>query len=157
MQTSAERSAQSVHKPTSIKDIARMANVSSSTVSRALQSSPLISRETAERIQHIAKQSGYRASAIVVMAARVLVDEICVLIAAAAKLWPIPTIFVVADVCDLSSEQDRGICAPVKTKLAFPGFADNRRRSFPRQSRTDTVKFARSLPGDMIGMEVWSK
>ena len=41
-----------------------MANVSSSTVSRALQSSPLISRETAERIQHIAKQSGYRASAI---------------------------------------------------------------------------------------------
>ena len=53
-----------MHKPTSIKDIARMANVSSSTVSRALQSSPLISRETAERIQHIAKQSGYRASAI---------------------------------------------------------------------------------------------
>ena len=64
MQTSAERGAQPVHKPTSIKDIARMANVSSSTVSRALQSSPLISRETAERIQHIAKQSGYRASAI---------------------------------------------------------------------------------------------
>ena len=64
MQTSAERGAQPMHKPTSIKDIARMANVSSSTVSRALQSSPLISRETAERIQHIAKQSGYRASAI---------------------------------------------------------------------------------------------
>ena len=35
MQTSAERGAQPVHKPTSIKDIARMANVSSSTVSRA--------------------------------------------------------------------------------------------------------------------------
>ena len=44
MQTSAERGAQPVHKPTSIKDIARMANVSSSTVSRALQNSPLISR-----------------------------------------------------------------------------------------------------------------
>lgn len=53
-----------VHKPTSIKDIARMANVSSSTVSRALQNSPLISRRTAEKIQHIAKQSGYRVSAI---------------------------------------------------------------------------------------------
>jgi DNA-binding LacI/PurR family transcriptional regulator len=64
MQTSAETGAQPVHKPTSIKDIARIANVSSSTVSRALQSSPLISRETAERIQGIAKQCGYRASAI---------------------------------------------------------------------------------------------
>jgi LacI family repressor for deo operon, udp, cdd, tsx, nupC, and nupG len=53
-----------VHKPTSIKDIARLANVSSSTVSRALQNSPLISRDTAEKIQHIAKQSGYRVSAI---------------------------------------------------------------------------------------------
>lgn len=53
-----------MHKPTSIKDIARIANVSSSTVSRALQSSPLISRRTAERIQHIARESGYRASAI---------------------------------------------------------------------------------------------
>jgi DNA-binding LacI/PurR family transcriptional regulator len=53
-----------VHKPTSIKDIAKIANVSSSTVSRALQNSKLISRRTAERIQDIAKQSGYRASAI---------------------------------------------------------------------------------------------
>ena len=47
-----------------IKDIARIANVSSSTVSRALQNSPLISRDTAEKIQDIAKQSGYRVSAI---------------------------------------------------------------------------------------------
>ena len=54
----------SLHRPTSIKDIARIANVSSSTVSRALQNSPLISRQTSERIQDIAKQSGYRASAI---------------------------------------------------------------------------------------------
>lgn len=53
-----------MHRPTSIKDIARIANVSSSTVSRALQNSPLISRRTAERIQHIAKESGYRVSAI---------------------------------------------------------------------------------------------
>jgi DNA-binding LacI/PurR family transcriptional regulator len=53
-----------VYKPTSIKDIARLANVSSSTVSRALQSSPLISRRTAERIQRIARESGYRVSAI---------------------------------------------------------------------------------------------
>src|ERR1700693_5018493 len=61
---SVNRPTSSVNRPTSIKDIARMANVSSSTVSRALQNSPLISRRTAEKIQHIAKQSGYRVSAI---------------------------------------------------------------------------------------------
>ncbi len=53
-----------VHRPTSIKDIARKANVSFSTVSRALQNSPLISRRTAEKIQRIARESGYRASAV---------------------------------------------------------------------------------------------
>jgi DNA-binding LacI/PurR family transcriptional regulator len=63
-QTCADSGRTPVHRPTSIKDIARMANVSSSTVSRALQNSPLISRRTAEKIQHIAKQSGYRVSAI---------------------------------------------------------------------------------------------
>lgn len=41
-----------------------MANVSSSTVSRALRNSHLINRRTAERIQRIAKESGYRASAV---------------------------------------------------------------------------------------------
>ncbi|MGA3092369.1 MAG: LacI family DNA-binding transcriptional regulator [Terriglobales bacterium] len=51
-------------KPISIVDIARMANVSHSTVSRALQNSPLINRETAARIQRIAQESGYRASAV---------------------------------------------------------------------------------------------
>jgi DNA-binding LacI/PurR family transcriptional regulator len=53
-----------LHRPTSIKDIARKANVSFSTVSRALQNSPLISRRTAEKIQRIARESGYRASAV---------------------------------------------------------------------------------------------
>jgi DNA-binding LacI/PurR family transcriptional regulator len=53
-----------VYRPTSIKDIARKANVSFSTVSRALQNSPLISRRTAEKIQKIARESGYRASAV---------------------------------------------------------------------------------------------
>ena len=40
-------------RPTSIKDIARIANVSHSTVSRALHNSSLISQETAERIRRI--------------------------------------------------------------------------------------------------------
>jgi DNA-binding LacI/PurR family transcriptional regulator len=48
----------------SIKDIARLANVSHSTVSRALRDSPLIPASTRERIQLIAKQQGYSASAI---------------------------------------------------------------------------------------------
>jgi DNA-binding LacI/PurR family transcriptional regulator len=61
---SLNRPTSSVNRPTSIKDIARKANVSFSTVSRALQNSPLISRRTAEKIQRIARDSGYRASAV---------------------------------------------------------------------------------------------
>jgi LacI family repressor for deo operon, udp, cdd, tsx, nupC, and nupG len=48
----------------SIKDIARIANVSYSTVSRALRNSPLVNHETAERIRRIAAEAGYRASAV---------------------------------------------------------------------------------------------
>jgi DNA-binding LacI/PurR family transcriptional regulator len=55
----------------SIKDIARLANVSHSTVSRALHRSPLVSAATAARIREIAERSGYRVSA----AARSLVTS----------------------------------------------------------------------------------
>ncbi len=48
----------------SIKDIARIARVSHSTVSRALRNSPLISPDTAQRIRQIAHESGYTASAV---------------------------------------------------------------------------------------------
>ncbi len=48
----------------SIKDIARLAEVSHSTVSRALQNSPLVNAQTAEKIRQIAHESGYRASAV---------------------------------------------------------------------------------------------
>lgn len=48
----------------SIKDIARAANVSHPTVSRALSHSPLVKGETAERIRQIAANLGYRPSAI---------------------------------------------------------------------------------------------
>ncbi|HTB11823.1 MAG TPA: LacI family DNA-binding transcriptional regulator [Bryobacteraceae bacterium] len=51
-------------RPPSIKDIARIASVSHSTVSRALQNSPLVNARTAEKIRRIAHESGYRASAI---------------------------------------------------------------------------------------------
>lgn len=43
----------------SIKDIARAAGVSHSTVSRALSDSPLVSTETKARIQHLAHEMGY--------------------------------------------------------------------------------------------------
>jgi DNA-binding LacI/PurR family transcriptional regulator len=43
----------------SIKDIARMAGVSHSTVSRALRDSPLVSVETKARIQRLARDMGY--------------------------------------------------------------------------------------------------
>jgi DNA-binding LacI/PurR family transcriptional regulator len=48
----------------SIKDIARVANVSHSTVSRALRNSPLVNAETAERIKKIARESNFRVSAV---------------------------------------------------------------------------------------------
>ena len=51
-------------KPASIKDIARIAGVSHSTVSRAMQNSPLVQHETREEIQRIARDVGYRASAV---------------------------------------------------------------------------------------------
>ncbi len=50
--------------PVSIKDIARLAGVSHSTVSRALRKSPLIPSETADRIRTIAEREGYTASAV---------------------------------------------------------------------------------------------
>jgi DNA-binding LacI/PurR family transcriptional regulator len=48
----------------SIKDIARLAEVSHSTVSRALHNSPLVNAETTEKIRKIAVESGYMASAV---------------------------------------------------------------------------------------------
>jgi DNA-binding LacI/PurR family transcriptional regulator len=48
----------------SIKDLARLACVSHSTVSRALRASPVVNPETAARIQKIAEEVGYRASAV---------------------------------------------------------------------------------------------
>ena len=53
-----------VSMPTSIKDIARWAGVSHSTVSRALRNSPHIPEKTAERIRKIATDAGYAASAV---------------------------------------------------------------------------------------------
>lgn len=46
-----------------LEDIARLANVSRSTVSRALNDSPLINQETKERIQAIARKYHYRINA----------------------------------------------------------------------------------------------
>lgn len=47
----------------SIKDIAALANVSKSTVSRALSDSPLVKQETKERIQAIAREHRFRINA----------------------------------------------------------------------------------------------
>src|SRR5215813_13058483 len=48
----------------SIKDIARAAGVSHSTVSRALRNSPLVNAKTAELVRKIAKEQNYVASAV---------------------------------------------------------------------------------------------
>ncbi len=46
-----------------LQDIARIANVSTSTVSRALNNSPLLNQETKERIQAIARENNFRVNA----------------------------------------------------------------------------------------------
>jgi DNA-binding LacI/PurR family transcriptional regulator len=51
-------------KQISIKDIARVARVSHPTVSRAIRHSPLVKRETAEKIREIANKMGYRPNAV---------------------------------------------------------------------------------------------
>ena len=48
----------------SIKDVAKAANVSYSTVSRALANSPRVKPETRQQIQHIAAEMGYLPSAV---------------------------------------------------------------------------------------------
>lgn len=50
--------------PVTIKDIARVAGVSHTTVSRALSGNPVISQETTLRVQKIARQMGYTPSAV---------------------------------------------------------------------------------------------
>ena len=59
MHTCAERG----HMPYTIKDIAKQAGVSHTTVSRALHNSPLISTQTTQRIHEIADRVGYHPSA----------------------------------------------------------------------------------------------
>jgi DNA-binding LacI/PurR family transcriptional regulator len=54
-----------MHRKTvrTIEDIARLANVSKSTVSRSLNDSPLVKQETKERIQEIAREHNFRINA----------------------------------------------------------------------------------------------
>jgi LacI family transcriptional regulator len=49
-----------MHKKVTIKDIARMANVSHTTVSRAMNDKSRIRNETKEKILSIAKELNYR-------------------------------------------------------------------------------------------------
>ncbi len=51
------------NSPVTIKDLARIAGVSHSTVSRALRNHPAIAPETVERIRALAAEKGYRVSA----------------------------------------------------------------------------------------------
>ncbi len=63
-QADAKRAGAPARRSPSIKDIARLAQVSHPTVSRALNNSPLVNAQTAAKIRRIAQEQGYRASAV---------------------------------------------------------------------------------------------
>jgi LacI family transcriptional regulator/LacI family repressor for deo operon, udp, cdd, tsx, nupC, and nupG len=58
------------NKTVSIQDIAQVAGVSHTTVSRALRNSPLISQEVREQIQELAREMGYIPNAVAPKLAR---------------------------------------------------------------------------------------
>jgi DNA-binding LacI/PurR family transcriptional regulator len=68
----------------SIKDIARAAGVSHSTVSRALTDSPLVQDQTKERIRRLAQEMGYTPSAIARSLVRQRTDTIGVVVSTVA-------------------------------------------------------------------------
>ena len=45
--------------PVTIKDVAKVAKVAHTTVSRALRGNPMISAETTERVKKVAREMGY--------------------------------------------------------------------------------------------------
>jgi len=90
----------------SIKDIARLAGVSHSTVSRALRNSPLISSETTALIHRIAHEAGYTPSA----AARSLVTRRTAAIGVVVTTIADPfAAEVVAGVEDAAAERDYSV------------------------------------------------
>jgi len=93
-------------KRASIKDIARLANVSHSTVSRALRGSPLVKRRTAELIQRIADERGYCVSAV----ARSLVTSRTNTIGVVVTTISDPFVAeVVAGIEDVANERDYSV------------------------------------------------
>ena len=86
--------------PISIKDIAKRAGVSHSTVSRALHSSPLIPVATATRIQTIAKEMGYSASAVARSLVTSKTDAIGVVVTSIADPFNGEIIAGIEEVCN---------------------------------------------------------
>jgi DNA-binding LacI/PurR family transcriptional regulator len=81
----------------SIKDIARAANVSHSTVSRALRDSSLVNPETAEKIKRIAKDSNFRLSNIGRSLATGRTNSIGVVVTAIADPFAAEVVMAVED------------------------------------------------------------
>ena len=127
--------------PVSIKDIARLAGVSHSTVSRALHNSPLIPAQTTLRIQKIAQEAGYSASAV----ARGLVtrrtDAVGVVVTSIADPFNGE---IVAGIEDVANEL--GYSVILATSQADPEREMSVVRSF-RERRVDGVLVASSRVG----------
>ncbi len=102
------------HRP-SIKDIARIAGVSPSTVSRALAGSPRISEQTRQRIQAIAQELNYTPS----LAARTLVTGASPMLGVVAPSLADPYVAAVMQGVELASH-DRGFQRLVASSQGDP-------------------------------------
>jgi DNA-binding LacI/PurR family transcriptional regulator len=125
----------------SIKDIARLAGVSHSTVSRALNKSPLIPVKTAQRIQRIAAEKGYAASVVARSLVTRRTEAIGVVVTSIADPFNGEVVAGIEEVAN-----DEGYSVVLATSQADPRRELTVVRSF-RERRVDGILVASSRLG----------
>jgi DNA-binding LacI/PurR family transcriptional regulator len=127
--------------PVSIKDVARIARVSHSTVSRALRNTPTVNHGTAERIRQVAHDLGYRPNSIGRSLATRRTLTIGVVVTSVADPFIAEVIAGVEEVA-----QDRGYAVYLANSNANPEREINVVRSF-QDRRVDGVLVMASRVG----------
>jgi DNA-binding LacI/PurR family transcriptional regulator len=129
--------------PVSIKDVARIARVSHSTVSRALRDTTAVNQGTAERIRRVARELGYRPNSIGRSLATSRTQTIGVVVTSVADPFIAEVISGVEEVA-----QDRGYAVYLANSNAIPEREINVVRSF-QDRRVDGVLVMASRVGSL--------